>query len=45
MTGDERLSRPVRRAIAYTIAAQNLSTGGWRYKPPYPRANVATPAS
>ncbi|HEY4313734.1 MAG TPA: hypothetical protein VGN12_30105 [Pirellulales bacterium] len=37
MTGDKRLASPVRRAIAYTIAAQNLATGGWRYKPPYPR--------
>lgn len=37
MTGDENLARPVRRAIAYTVAAQNLATGGWRYKPPYPR--------
>ena len=37
MTGDEGLARPVRRAIGYTVAAQNLATGGWRYKPPYPR--------
>ena len=37
MTGDPRLERPVRRAIAYTVAAQNSASGGWRYKPPYPR--------
>ncbi len=37
MTGDERLVRPVRRAIEYTVAAQNLSSGGWRYKPPFSR--------
>ena len=33
MTGDPRLARPVRRAVAYTVAAQNLASGGWRYKP------------
>jgi hypothetical protein len=37
MTGDARLSRPLHRAIAYTVAAQNPASGGWRYKPPYPR--------
>ena len=37
MTGDARLARPVQRAIAYTVAAQNPASGGWRYKPPYPR--------
>ena len=36
MTGDPQLTLPVHRAIAYTITAQNLSSGGWRYKPPYP---------
>ncbi|MBI2827054.1 MAG: hypothetical protein HYX69_20465 [Planctomycetia bacterium] len=33
MTHDTRLERPVRKAIAYTVAAQNLASGGWRYKP------------
>jgi hypothetical protein len=33
MTGDSRLREPVRRAIAYTVAAQNPTTGGWRYVP------------
>lgn len=33
MTGDERLRRPVRRAIGYTLAAQNRSGGGFRYQP------------
>lgn len=33
MTGDERLRRPVARAIAYTLAAQDPSGGGWRYRP------------
>lgn len=32
MTGDERLRRPVARAIAYTLAAQDPSGGGWRYR-------------
>lgn len=31
MTGDERLEQSVRRAVAYTIAAQDSSGGGWRY--------------
>ncbi len=30
---DTRLREPVRRAIAYTLAAQSTETGGWRYKP------------
>jgi len=33
MTGDERLQRPVRRAIGYTIAAQDPAGGGFRYRP------------
>lgn len=33
MTKDERLAKPVRRAIAYTLAAQDTTSGGWRYKP------------
>jgi hypothetical protein len=33
MTKDQRLRDPVRRAVAYTMAAQNATSGGWRYKP------------
>ena len=33
MTADERLHRPIRRAIGYTIAAQHSSGGGFRYRP------------
>ena len=33
MTHDPRLREPVRRAIAYTIAAQDAKGGGWRYRP------------
>ena len=33
MTGDQHLREPVRRAVAYTVAAQDPSGGGWRYKP------------
>jgi hypothetical protein len=33
MTRDQRLQEPVRRAIGYTIAAQDPKGGGWRYKP------------
>jgi hypothetical protein len=33
MTGDQRLRDPVRRAIGYTIAAQDPIGGGWRYRP------------
>ncbi|NUQ66182.1 MAG: squalene--hopene cyclase [Pirellulales bacterium] len=32
MTGDVQLREPVRRAVAYTVAMQNPSTGGWRYR-------------
>ncbi len=31
MSGDHRLAEPVRRAIGFTIAAQDPSGGGWRY--------------
>jgi len=33
MTKDARLEPYLKRAIQYTLAAQNVSTGGWRYKP------------
>jgi len=33
MTGDPRLREPVQRAVGYTLAAQDRSGGGWRYKP------------
>lgn len=33
MTGDAALRKPVERAIAYTLAAQHPTTGGWRYRP------------
>jgi len=33
MTNDQRLHQPVRRAVNYTIAAQDPSGGGWRYNP------------
>ncbi len=33
MTRDERLGPAVRRAINYTLAAQDRVTGGWRYHP------------
>ena len=33
MTHDRRLEEPLRRAIAFTIASQHPTTGGWRYKP------------
>ncbi len=33
MTGDENLRQPVARAIGYTLAAQDPSGGGWRYRP------------
>lgn len=31
MTSDRRLEGAVRRAIMYTVTAQNPTTGGWRY--------------
>ncbi len=36
MTGDDRLREPARRALAYTVACQSPSTGGWRYVPADP---------
>ena len=33
MTGDVALQDPVKKAIGYTLGAQNRSTGGWRYRP------------
>jgi hypothetical protein len=33
MTGDPRLGQAVKLAVRYTIAAQNRTTGGWRYRP------------
>jgi hypothetical protein len=32
MTHDPRLEKPVRRAIGFTIAAQDSRGGGWRYR-------------
>ncbi len=33
MTGDKRLEKPLRAALAYTLSAQHPTTGGWRYQP------------
>jgi hypothetical protein len=33
MTRDARLREPVRRAVGYTVAAQDAVGGGWRYRP------------
>ena len=33
VTEDARLRDPVRRAVLYTLAAQDPGSGGWRYKP------------
>lgn len=33
MTGDPALRQPLERAIAFTLAAQNRQSGGWRYQP------------
>jgi hypothetical protein len=33
MTSDPRFEGPLRRAVAYTVAAQDPSGGGWRYRP------------
>ncbi|MFN0137365.1 MAG: hypothetical protein ACKVS9_14775 [Phycisphaerae bacterium] len=33
MTADPTLADPVRRAIAFIVAAQDPRTGGWRYEP------------
>jgi hypothetical protein len=32
ITGDDRLRPVIRKAVAYSIAAQHPSDGGWRYK-------------
>jgi hypothetical protein len=32
MTGDAKLLPPLRRAVAYTLSAQNPHHGGWRYR-------------
>jgi len=36
MSGDQRLREPLRRAVAYIVAAQDPSGGGWRYRPKDP---------
>ncbi len=36
MTGDKRLERAVRQAVAYTRALQEPNSGGWRYRPGEP---------
>jgi squalene cyclase len=33
MTGDQRLEPAVKKAVHFSIAAQNPSVGGWRYRP------------
>jgi hypothetical protein len=33
MTRDEKLRQPLQSAVAYTVAAQDPTTGGWRYNP------------
>ncbi|MGD9719763.1 MAG: hypothetical protein AB7O59_00930 [Pirellulales bacterium] len=33
MSRDERLKNYVRRAIGFTLSAQDRTTGGWRYRP------------
>jgi hypothetical protein len=33
LTNDQRLERPLRRAINYTLASQHATAGGWRYRP------------
>ena len=33
MSGDQRLLPGLRSAVAYTLASQNRTTGGWRYRP------------
>lgn len=41
MTHDDRLERPVRRAIGYTLKAQHATNGGWRYKPGDPQGDTS----
>lgn len=33
MTGDSRLAQAAQRGLDFIVAAQNRTTGGWRYKP------------
>jgi hypothetical protein len=33
MTGDRRLEAAVTKAVSFSMAAQNTSIGGWRYRP------------
>ena len=33
VTGDRRLEAAVTKAVNFSLAAQNTSTGGWRYRP------------
>jgi hypothetical protein len=33
MSGDDKLREPVERAVKFIVAAQNPTTGGWRYLP------------
>lgn len=33
VSNDRRLEAAVRKAVNYSLAAQNTSTGGWRYRP------------
>lgn len=33
MSGDARLKTAVTKAVNFSVAAQNTSTGGWRYRP------------
>ncbi len=40
MTGDAKLEPPLRRAVAYTLAAQIRADGGWRYLPNDPRSRM-----
>jgi hypothetical protein len=39
MTRDRRLEPALQAAIAYSVAAQNRTTGGWRYRPAYAAAS------
>lgn len=41
MTGDPKLEQPLRRAVAYTLAAQIRADGGWRYLPGDPHNYLA----
>jgi hypothetical protein len=36
MSGDSRLREPLRRAVAFIVAAQDPYGGGWRYRPKDP---------